>query len=528
MKKSKLHLMSWLLLLASILLISCKKDEPNQKKETPRNPEVVAQEQELLKLLGEDEGIAFASGMKVGDTISMGIWAKGELEFKGMKPSEYPTRYPNIKEWVCYTITDPNVVIKGNVIGVNIQEAPLTAFVASKAPNFESFNMFDCPNITDLDFSQCKGLGSIQTGKLDNLTRIALPTEPILKELILWTSPKLEQLNLSKAAELKMLYLDNIPLKELDFSHCKALVSIRTDHLDKLTSIALPTEPILKELFLWASPKLEQLNLSKATELKRLNLSRMSLKELDLTHCNKLIELYLEESSTPIPDISHLKLEALSLRNKNLTSLDVSKLPETLIGLSLRNNKLQGSLDLSLLKRLNVLYISNNQLSTLKLHHVPAQLYAQNNQLTSIEVAEAENKYYEEDGYDEEQQKQWWYRNLFVELTSNKMSEEAITQFLDKLFTNEIPKLDGLFLVATRENENAEYSFGENAFTPRHLEQIKAKGWIPVGLTKSTGALHTIKFRSKHSRPATPMVSQGTPSLELMRENPLDASKVQH
>lgn len=47
MKKSKLHLMSWLLLLASILLISCKKDEPNQKKETPRNPEVVAQEQEL-------------------------------------------------------------------------------------------------------------------------------------------------------------------------------------------------------------------------------------------------------------------------------------------------------------------------------------------------------------------------------------------------------------------------------------------------------------------------------------------------
>lgn len=29
MTKSKLHLMSWLLLLASILLILCKKDEPN-------------------------------------------------------------------------------------------------------------------------------------------------------------------------------------------------------------------------------------------------------------------------------------------------------------------------------------------------------------------------------------------------------------------------------------------------------------------------------------------------------------------
>lgn len=460
MKKSKLHLMSWLLLLASILLISCKKDEPNQKKEPPRNPEVVAQEQELLKLLGEDEGIAFASGMKVGDTISMGIWAKGELEFKGMKPSEYPTRYPNIKEWVCYTITDPNVVIKGNVIGVNIQEAPLTAFVASKAPNFESFNMFDCPNITDLDFSQCK-----------------------------------------------------------------ALVYIRMFRLDKLTSIALPTEPILKELYLWASPKLEQLNLSKATDLRSLTLGKMSLKELDLTHCNKLLDLYLDSSSTPIPDISHLKLEALAFRNKNLTSLDVSKLPETLILLDLCDNKLQGSLDLSRLKRLNLLYILNNQLSTLKLHHVPAQLYAQNNQLTSIEVVEAENKYYEEDMSDEKQQKRGWNRSLFVDFTFSKMSEEAITQFLDKLFTNEIPnKLQGLFLMATRENENEEYSFGENAFTPRHLEQIKAKGWIPVGLTKSTGALHTIKFRSKHSRPATPMVSQGYPSLELMRENPLDAS----
>ena len=458
MKKSKLHLMSWLLLLASILLISCKKDEPNQKKEIPRNPEVVAQEQELLKLLGEDEGIAFASGMKAGDTISMGIWAEGKLEFKGMKPSEYPSRYPNIKEWVCYTITDPNVVIKGNVIEFNIHEAPLTAFVASQAPNFKYFYMIGCPNITDLDFSQCKGLEIIRTRKLDNLTRIALPTEPILKELFLWTSPKLEQLNLSKATELKVL-----------------------------------------------------------------NLVRTSLKELDLTHCNKLIELYLDSSSTPIPDITHLKLEALSLRNKNLTSLDVSKLPATLIYLDLQNNKLQGSLDFSLLKRLNKLDIIDNQLSTLKLHHVPAQLYAQRNQLTSIEVAEAENKYYEEDWHDGKEQR--WYRNLFVILTFNKMSEEAITQFLDKLFTNEIPnKLQGLFVVATRENENAEFSFGENAFTPQHLEQIKAKGWIPVGYTKSTGALYTIKFRSKHSRPATPMVSQGYPYLELMRENPIDAS----
>ncbi|WP_293965801.1 hypothetical protein [uncultured Porphyromonas sp.] len=458
MKKSKLHLMSWLLLLASILLISCKKDEPNQKKETPRNPEVVAQEQELLKLLGEDEGIAFASGMKVGDTISMAIRAEGELEFKGMKPSEYPSRYPDVKAWVCYTITDPNVVIKGNVIGFNIHEAPLTAFVASQAPNFRNFNMFSCPNITDLDFSHCKGLVFIRTGNLDNLTRITLPTEPILKNLYLWTSPKLEQLNLSKA-----------------------------------------------------------------TELKFLDLSGTSLKELDLTHCNKLIELYLDSPSTPIPDISHLKLEALSLRNKNLTSLDVSMLPATLIYLNLKNNKLQGSLDLSLLKRLNVLSIADNQLSTLKLHHVPAQLYAQNNLLTSIEVAEAENKYYEEDWYDGKEQR--WYPCLFVNLTFNKMSEEAITQFLDKLFTNEIPnKLNGLFLVATRENENAEYSFGENAFTPQHLEQIDAKGWIPVGYTKSTGKLNTINSAINTAELPTPMMSQGYPSLELMRENLLDAS----
>lgn len=458
MKKSKLHLMSWLLLLASILLISCKKDEPNQKKESPRNPEVVAQEQELLKLLGEDEGIAFASGMKVGDTISMAIWAKGELEFKGMKPSEYPSRYPDVKEWVCYTITDPNVVVKGDVIAFNIHKAPLTAFVASQAPNFGYFNMFSCPNITDLDFSHCKALVFIRTGNLDNLTRITLPTEPILKEVDLWTSPKLEQLNLSKA-----------------------------------------------------------------TELKFLDLSGTSLKELDLTHCNKLIDLRLDYSSTPIPDISHLKLEALALRNKNLTSLDVSMLPATLIYLNLRNNKLQGSLDLSLLKRLNVLSIADNQLSTLKLHHFPAQLYAQSNQLTSIEVAEAENKYYEEDWHDGKEQ--GWYPSLFVNLTFNKMSEEAITQFLDKLFTNEIPnKLKGLFLVATRENENAEFSFGENAFTPQHLELIKAKNWMPVGYTKSTGGLYPINSAIYTAELPTPMMSQRYPSLELMRENPLDAS----
>lgn len=459
MKKSKLHLMSWLLLLASILLISCKKDEPNQKKEPPRNPEVVAQEQELLKLLGEDEGIAFASGMKVGDTISIAMLAEGKLEFKGMKPSEYPSRYPNIKEWVCYTITDPNVVIKGDVIGFIIQEAPLTAIVASQAPNLKHFYMSGCPNITDLDFSHCKSLVAIRTSKLDNLTRIALPTEPILKEVDLWNSSKLEQLNLSKA-----------------------------------------------------------------TELTFLDLRGTSLKELDLTHCNKLIDLRLNSSSTPIPDISHLKLKALFLGNKNLTSLDVSKLPATLIYLDLFDNKLQGSLDLSLLKRLNVLYISKNQLSTLKLHHIPALLFAQNNQLTSIEVVEAENKYYEEDWHNKKQQKQGWYSSLFVDLRFNKMSEEAITQFLDKLFTNEIPKLDGLFLVATRENENAEYSFGENAFTPQHLEQIKAKGWIPMGLTKSTGDLYPINSAVNTAELPTPMMSQGYPSLELMRENPLDAS----
>ena len=162
--------------------------------------------------------------------------------------------------------------------------------------------------------------------------------------------------------------------------------------------------------------------------------------------------------------------------------------------------------------------MSKNQLSTLKLHHVPAHLYAQSNQLTSIEVAEAENKYSEENWHGK-------FSGLFVNLTFNKMSEEAITQFLDKLFTNEIPnKLHALFVVATRENENAEYSFGENAFTPQHLKQIKAKGWSPMGYTKSTGDLHFISFAENTAELPTPMVSQGTSSLELMRENPIDAS----
>lgn len=425
MNRLNVHLISWLLLVSTLLLSSCNRDPNNPSNPEPqkpkgidslRNPSVVAQEEVLLKLIGEGDGIAFASRMRVGDTVSIGIWSHGEMQIDGMKPSGHPSRHPDIKEWVCYTITAPSIVVKGDVRGIKMFRTPVTAIVTAKSPNLEICELVQCPSISEIDFSKNENLQWIETCDLENLSWIALPNSISLNSVDLSNNPRIEQ---------------------VDFSGCKMIEAI--------------------------------------------NLTNTSIKVLDLMNNGELKIVELNNTPCDVPKLKHLKhLEELWLEHKGLTSLDVTNLPESLVSLFVHYNNLSGTLDLSHLNNLEELYCNKNQLTSLKLHHIPTHLWAEDNQLRQIGALTNENQNYTK--YCEK------LESLpTISLYNNRLSSETITQFVSKLFVIDSSKKPswGMAIIASRQDIVEKYSFGQNAFTRRHLDEMRRKGWNPWGITTS-------------------------------------------
>lgn len=344
MNRTVLNNSLWLLIVVMFGLYSCHKEpvvpqdpkqpeqpeSPTKKVDPSRDPHIVDQEETLLKLLGKKPGVAFASTMKVGDTISIGLWAEGELQIEGLEPSGYPSRHPDEKEWICYTVTAPTVVIKGDVRSVKLAAMPIKAIVTSQAPRLEGVSLLTCPMLSELDLSSNEHCRWLEARNLSQLSWIALPRTPSFKSLDLSSNPSLKQVDLSGCTMLENLTLANTAIQKLDLTHSKELRVLYLSH----TPCPIP----------------------------------------DLKQLKTLEDLWLDQ--------------------KGVAYLDVAHLPESLRSLNVRYNRLSGILDLSHLKNLEVLSCNNNQLIGLKLDHLPTQLFAEDNQLMQIELLKAENQDY--------------------------------------------------------------------------------------------------------------------------------------
>ena len=416
-----LSIQTYCLFLVAILFCACQEEphiseDPNQGQgqqevDPSRDPSVVAQEAALLKLLGKESGIAFSTTMQPGDTISIGLEARGALQIEGMEPSQYPSRYPDKKEWTCYTITDTAVVVKGDVRTLKLLKMPIKAIVTSQAPNLE----------------QCA---------------------------IVMSSP----------------------LSELDLSHNKQLQSIDMSHVRQLRWIALPQSPTFKMCDLSDCSSLSKIDFTGCEKIEAIDLTNTAVSQLDLTNNVELRILYLARTPCPLPSLKHLKhLEDLWIEEKGLFTLDVTDLPESLIFLNIRCNRVSGVLDLSHLKKLEMCTCNDNLITELKLHHVPTQLWAHNNQLTQIEVLTNETPDYVK-----------WSEELeglpCLSLYNNRLSSEVTSRLASKLFVIEKPTF-GMAIIASRASSFEKYSFSGNSFDPTTLEEIKSKGWQLWGIT---------------------------------------------
>ena len=215
--------------------------------------------------------------------------------------------------------------------------------------------------------------------------------------------------------------------------------------------------------------------------IEAINLTNTSIKVLDLMNNGELKIVELNNTPCDVPKLKHLKhLEELWLEHKGLTSLDVTNLPESLASLFVHYNNLSGTLDLSHLNNLEELYCNKNQLTSLKLHHIPTHLWAEDNQLRQIGALTNENQNYIK--YCEKLES-----IPTISLYNNRLSSETITQFVSKLFVIDSSKKPnwGMAIIASRQDIVEKYSFGQNAFTRRHLDEMRGKGWNPWGITTS-------------------------------------------
>lgn len=206
------------------------------------------------------------------------------------------------------------------------------------------------------------------------------------------TGANVEEVVLPEMNELKQFSFNNSPVKSVDVS--KAV---------NLTSLSINNTTVSKY-----APQLEAIDLSSNVNLESLNIqgnqnANGKLQSLDLTNntkltgmglyvqYNELTELKLGDNTlttinvqnnklTSLPTDKLSKLKNLYAADNEFTSIDVSNM-ENLAWFDVKNNKLEGNLDLTPNKKLTNVYVNNNELTGVKVDNVTKQFYFDNNNM---------------------------------------------------------------------------------------------------------------------------------------------------
>lgn len=207
------------------------------------------------------------------------------------------------------------------------------------------------------------------------------------------TGANVESIVLPELTCLKQFSFNNSPLKSIDVSKATAL-----------TSLTINNTTASKY-----APQLESIDLSNNTELTYLSLQANQnnygkLKTIDLTNNTKLegMGLYLQYNELVDVRLGENALTTINVQNNKLASIDTEKLPKlknlyaadnqlksidvsnmaNLAWLDVKNNQLEGDLDLTPNQKLTNVYVNNNQLTSVKVTDVTKQFYFDNNLLT--------------------------------------------------------------------------------------------------------------------------------------------------
>jgi len=319
--------------------------------------------------------ITLTTSKKVGETIKLDIYAKGNVIIEGARE----TGRRGSLWYEDYEISSQTITIRGDVIDLRCHENQLTSLDVSGCTSLTELNCYNnqltsldvsgctaltelnCYNnqLTSLDASGCIALTELDCGK-NQLTSLNVSGCTALTKLDCWQN-KQTSLDLSGCTALTTLNCSWNQLTNLDVSDCTALTELycgsnRLTSLDvsgctALTTLSCSSNPLtrleasgctaLTKLDCFANP-LTSINLSRCQSLKEFSWSGGKLTSLDVSGCIALIELYCYGNQLTRLDVtSCASLTKLNCSDNQLTNLDVSK-NTALTELDCYNNQING------------------------------------------------------------------------------------------------------------------------------------------------------------------------------------------
>ncbi|WP_455773036.1 leucine-rich repeat domain-containing protein [Porphyromonas asaccharolytica] len=357
--------------------------------------------------------ITMTTSQEVGESLSIGIEANGNVSIEGVKES---ARTDGAQHF--YTLTNQTIVIRGDVTMLSCESDRyrygrynplseynrLTSLNVSECVSLTKLNCSD-NQLTSLNVSGCTALTELNCSG-NQLTSLNVSGCTALTELNC-SGNQLTSLNVSGCTALKQLSCYKNQLTNLDVSGCTALTKLDCSD-NRLTSLNVSGCTALTKLDCssnWQTSldvsgctalttltcyynQLTSLDVSGCTALTSLGCSSNPLTSINLSNCASLKEFTWKEKSLISLNVSGCtSLTELNCYYNRLTSLNISGCT-SLIDLSCSNNQLT-SLDVSGCTALTELYCSDNQLASLDVSKNPAltKLYCSRNQLTSLDVS---------------------------------------------------------------------------------------------------------------------------------------------
>ncbi len=188
--------------------------------------------------------------------------------------------------------------------------------------------VLSCNNnlFTTLDLSKNTKLTYLECGNLP-LTALDVSKNTALENLMIYNTPEITSLNVTNCPNLKYLYCDDVALTSLNVTkNCKLetleLKYVSVSTLDLKNNTQLETLDLLNNA-------LESIDLSKNVNLDFLRVACNPLKTLNVRNNTKLTHLECEYTKIATLDISQNKeLCNLDIRGTNISVIDISHCPK--------------------------------------------------------------------------------------------------------------------------------------------------------------------------------------------------------
>lgn len=326
-------------------------------------------------------------------------------------------------------------------------------------------------HIENLDLSGCKSLKSLvcqdnrEMKKLnvsgcESIEEIMCGGEKISSDLIF--ESHLQEINISGCKNLKKLNIEYSDcLTALNFQGCESLTELKASHCKNMERFDLSDCKSLVIIEADYCEHLSELLLPRSGQLMKLSCNYCNLTTIDLTACNTLNELKINENHIESIDLNKCPhLTTLECGSNDLSELDLTAV-RALDTLYCGDNKLS-SLDVKGMSHLKELSCGANQIAQLDLSGCSAlqTVQCQYNRLTSLSVADCPD-------INE------------IDIFKNNIGQEAVNALIKSLPDRGEVQIGKWYNRIEAVNYTSYEDSKENNFywTKEQVDAARAKGW---------------------------------------------------